>query len=171
MKLVGLSSISVHYDKEKQAVILFVVSDESILVQGNMHQGGMTYDIFGTPASGLPPFERIMADQHTQFGTSYPVIEIGTMITYINKSDSDGRVRLSAKAFLLELTQEQKLQLRIRQNQLWLDRATVLTTPYIREDDKYYISRVLDGKELNIVIDVDQPGKWIDAKLLAVAEY
>jgi hypothetical protein len=71
---------------------------------------------------------------------------------------------------LLELTPAQKSEIVLKPDQLWVDRATIITSPYLREDDKYFLLRVLDGKKLDIIKDVDQYGKWIDAKLLAVAE-
>ena len=69
--------------------------------------------------------------------------------------------------YTLQLSEDQKSSLTLKDNQFWISKKEMENTNAIRQDDKIIFKRLLSNSDMNIVMDVDQMNKWIDAKLLA----
>ena len=164
---VEIASISNHFDKQKTAAILLMLCGPQLLLQTYEHEGGLVCDAFGTFVGDGDTAQRLTELQKEHFGASFPTQPAGTAITYINKPQPDGRVQLAIDAYLVELSQQQKSQLQLKQNQLWLDTTAIDQSGMIREDDKLLFMKALANRTLSIILEVDQPGRWIDAKLVA----
>lgn len=167
MKPVPVNTIPNHYDTQKLSVGMIVICNDEVLVNKDELQGIIIYNTFGTFFNGDNHHEQIMTVQKEQLGTSYDVDHHGEMIEYIHKPPPDGRVQLTAYVYTLPLNEEQKSRLNLKDNQFWVSKKEIQESDAIREDDKIIFERLFNNEHINIVMDVDQMGKWIDAKLLA----
>ena len=167
MKPVSISTISTHFDTQKTSVGMIVICNDEILVQKDELQGRTIYNTFGSFLYSNDPFEQIMTVQKEQLGTSFKATPHGTMVEYIQKPAPDGRVQLKSHMYTLQLSENQKSSLTLKDNQFWISKKEMENTNAIRQDDKIIFKRLLSNSDMNIVMDVEQMNKWIDAKLLA----
>lgn len=167
MKPAPISTIPTHFDTQKTSAGMIVICNDKILVQKDQLQGRTIYNTFGTFLDNNDPYEQIMAVQKEQLGTSFKATLQGTMVEYIQKPAPDGRVQLTSQVYTLRLNEDQKSSLNLKGNQFWVSKKEIQESDAIREDDKIIFERLLNNAPLNIVMDVDQMNKWIDAKLLA----
>jgi len=167
MKPVPINTIPNHYDTKKLSVGMIVVCNNKVLVNIDEFQGRTIYNTFGTFFNGDNHHEQIMGVQKAQLGTSYDVTHHGAMIEYIHKPPPDGIVQLTSHVYTLPLNEEQRSRLSLKDNQFWISKKEIQESDAIREDDKIMFERLFNNDPMNIVMDVDQMGKWIDAKLLA----
>jgi hypothetical protein len=158
-----------NFDTQKSSAMLLVICEDELLLQEIEHDGGLIYDTFGTFVDETEPLTRLMATQKDNLGTAYELQDSGVITEYINKPLPDGRVKLIVYTYVLLLTTDQKDMLTFKDNWLWFDSKKIDGTATIRQDDKLIFKRVLASKSLNMILEVEQMGRWIDAKLVAWA--
>ncbi len=166
----SMKHISTNFDTQKISVALFITYKNQLLMQVEKNQGGIIWCTFGTFMNNHEPYELIMNVQKDQLDTSFKVTPLAKIVSYIKKPTPDGRVELTTHAFILQLTEEQNSNLRLKDSQFWATSEDIQKTDAVRDDDKLILSKLLRNENLNLIIEVDQMGKWIDGKLLAWEE-
>lgn len=157
--------INQHFDEYKQSAMFIFMHNNSVLLQKSEHQGKIIHDMFGTFLNpGDIPEESIMKRQNELFSTAHTLKYEGTIISYLQKPS--GRVKLETRAYSARLTDQELNSLPLDSKMHWVDISEIKGYTSLREDDKIIIERVMHNESLNIIIDIDQMGKWVSAKLL-----
>ncbi len=166
------SSISTHFDTPKESVVVFVVCDGKLLLRRYEYQGiwvcEATVGEFFT--KGEDTLKKVIEVEKQQLDISIRPKFICNIESYINKPKPDGRVRLRSLIYLLEITEEIKSQIKKDSQFRWLGLEEINNSKIIREDDKLIFSRILKGNYKDIILNVDQMGKWGRPKLLDWSE-
>lgn len=167
---VDINSISTKHDTEKTSAMLLIKCGAELLLQKIEHQKAIIYDAFGTFVESTDTAKaQIMKVQDENFASSFRVEFVGKVLAYIDKPKPDGRVQLTTFIYQIELDQEKASKLKFKDSYVWLNAKDIQNNDLIREDDKIIFTFALSNQDLNIVVDVDQHGQWIDARLLAWA--
>jgi len=172
LKPTVISMISTKHDIKKTSALLLITKGDELLLQKIDHQAAIIYDAFGTFVDSIAGAEaQIMKVQKENFGSSLKVESAGNVVAYIDKPQPDGRVQLTTAVYRLKLNQNQASKLLNKHNYIWLNAKAIQESELIREDDKLIFNLALSDQKFNIIMDVNQHGQWINAKLLAWARF
>jgi len=166
------AKISTKFDTAKESAAVFVVSEGRILLQRYKFEGIWCCEpVIGKfIEAGEDPIKALVKLEEEQIGISLPPTYICTVVSYINKPNPDGRVRLTSPIYLLEIDASTKAQIKENKQQRWMDVAEVDESKEIRVDDKLIFTRILEGNYKDLTLDVDQMGKWARPTLLGWKE-
>ncbi len=164
--------ISLNFDTPKESVAVFIICDNKLLLTRYKYEGvwvcGATQGTFFK--KGDDPLKKVIEVEREQLGITLVPKFACTIESYINKPKPDGRVRLRSLIYLLEITEESKSQIKKNNQFRWLNLEEINESKIIREDDKLIFSRFLSHNHKDLIMDVDQMGKWGRPKLLDWSE-
>ena len=162
-------NISTKFDNAKESSPVFVVCGDRMLLKRFKFEDiwcyGATLGRF--IEKGQDPIEMLIQLEKDELGIDLPPKYICTIVSYINKPEPDGRVRLTSPIYLLEISEDIRGKIKKDSQVKWMNVEEINNSKEIREDDKLIFTRIIEQKYDDIVLDVDQMGKWAKAKLLS----
>lgn len=161
--------ISLKFDTSKEAVVLLIVCNNKLMLTKYKFENiwVMATTQGAVLNEGDDPSQKITEVVKEQLGISLVPKYACTVVSYINKTMPDGRVRLTSPIYLLDITEKTKSQIKDDDPPTWLTLEEINESQIIREDDKLIFSRILQKNFEDLILDVVQMGKWGRPKLIA----
>lgn len=149
-------------NKKKEVHILAITHDGSLALEKHEHQG---YEILQLPGSRSLEELRVVAQRIVGADSARKMQNFGRAINIIIKPDEV--VEVLTNIYKIEIDDISKLNM--PGNFAWYSREALSSDPRGRRDARFHL-RILEGKPLNLKFSEDQPGKWIEAKVIAWEE-
>lgn len=165
--------ISTKFDTAKNSAAVFVICEDTMLLTRYKFQdlwccGAVLGKFIKDDKNQVKELVKL---EKEQLGIELVPRFVCTVVSYINKPKPDGRVRLTTQIYSLDISLDTKNDIKKDNQQRWMNMEEINKSKEVREDDKVIFANILEGTHSDLILDVDQMGKWRDAKLLNWSEY
>ncbi len=150
---------------ERSATVLYIVTDNAVLVRVKQHEGQEVCDAFGVSPQldDIDGAATLLQQLMGQAIVSTP--DIGKILLHIQKSSET--VDLSVTAVRYHIVE----QVDVGESTIWIAAEQIDYEPRLRADDKLLLKALISREMIDIEIWEQQMDRWIDAKVTNYMEY